>query len=73
MKIRSIERTVDMFPGLTPFERHVKFVESLSGPLSAPRYQELLMVHFPVKEPAIIVLPIGLGKAGFQKEQNKRE
>ncbi len=38
--------TIDAYPGLTPLERHVKFVESLFGPITTLRYQELLKLHF---------------------------
>lgn len=50
MKARSIEKTVDCFPGLTPFERHILFLEMLCGRLSTLRYQELVKAHFPKKE-----------------------
>ncbi len=43
-------RTVDVYPGLTPFERHVLFLESLAGPISSLRYQELLKAHFEIKK-----------------------
>ncbi len=48
--MRSIKNTLDLYPELTPFERHVQFVESLSGPISQTRYSELLKAHFTVKK-----------------------
>ncbi len=43
-------KTTDLYPELSPFERHILFVESLSGPISQLRYQELLKAHFTLKK-----------------------
>jgi len=42
--------TVDLYPELTPLERHVLFLETYTGKITQLRYAELLRAHCPKKD-----------------------
>ena len=43
--------TTALYPDLTPLERHILFLESITGKkISQLRYSELLKAHFPKKD-----------------------
>lgn len=58
-------KTTDLYPELSPFERHIAFIKDRHGNLSQQRYYELLKAH--LKTPKTFKIPTQTNLTLLQK------